>query len=143
MKLKIKLVHPDAKLPKRANPTDSGLDLCSVETVDVYPWTQAIVDTGLQIELPPDTEAQIRPRSGLAAKHKITVTNSPGTIDEGYQGNLKVILFNLGRDKFTVEKGDRIAQMVIAPVLRPEIELVTELSDSERGENGFGSTGVK
>ena len=141
MTLKIKLNHPHAKVPTRANPTDSGLDLYAVEDLWLFPLQSAIVNTGISIQLSPNTEAQIRPRSGLAAKHQIMVVNSPGTIDEGYTGEIKVILFNLGVKPFEIKAGDRIAQMIIAPVLRPEIELVTELNESERGTNGFGSTG--
>lgn len=141
MTLKIKLNHPHAKVPTRANSTDSGMDLYAVEDLWLFPLQSAIVNTGISIQLPPNTEAQIRPRSGLAAKHQITVVNSPGTIDEGYTGEIKVILFNLGVKPFEIKVGDRIAQMVIAPILKPEIELVTELNESERGTNGFGSTG--
>lgn len=141
--LKVKLVHPDAHLPVYANPGDAGLDLYSVEEKTIMPGEAALISTGIMLELPQGTEAQIRPRSGLALKHAITVLNSPGTIDEGYRGELKVILINHGKKPFTVEKHMRIAQMVIAPVTRVNIEQVDELAPSERGEGGFGSSGLR
>ena len=101
-----------------------------------------LIKTGISIELPPNTEAQIRPRSGLALKHQITVLNTPGTIDEGYRGEIGVILINHGKTSFKVTQGMRIAQMVIAPVIRVNIEEVEQLSDTIRGKGGFGSTGV-
>src|SRR5690554_5095133 len=112
-KLLINLIHEDAKLPYRANEGDAGLDLFSIEEQIINPGESALVRTGLQIELPKGTEAQIRPRSGLALKHSITVLNSPGTIDEGYRGEIKVILINHGKEEFKIEKHMRIAQMVI------------------------------
>lgn len=145
--LKIKRLTPTAIIPKYAHPTDSGLDLCydsgqEKKGLAILPKQRLLVPTGISIELPPNTEAQIRPRSGLAAKYGITVLNTPGTIDEGYRGEIKVILINLGDEWLTLNHGDRIAQMVICPVLRPEIITVDELTDSDRGANGFGSTGV-
>ncbi|NCU17028.1 dUTP diphosphatase [Pallidibacillus pasinlerensis] len=141
--LKVKLVHKDAKLPFYANPGDAGLDLYSVEDKVIQPGEAELVATGLAIELPEGTEAQVRPRSGLALKHAVTVLNSPGTIDEGYRGEIKVILINHGKEPFKVEKHMRIAQMVIAPVTRVAIIQVEGLSDTTRGEGGFGSSGVK
>ena len=99
------------------------------------------VPTGLMIALPPGYEAQVRPRSGLAAKHGITCLNSPGTIDADYRGEVKVILINLGQDAFVIKRGERIAQMVIAPVTRAELKIVAELDETKRGTGGFGSTG--
>ncbi|ALC89717.1 deoxyuridine 5'-triphosphate nucleotidohydrolase [Bacillus sp. FJAT-18017] len=141
--LKVKLVHKDAKLPIRANPGDAGLDLYSAEEKIIKPGESALVRTGIIIELPEDTEAQVRPRSGLALRHSITVLNSPGTIDEGYRGEVKVILINHGKEEFRVERQMRIAQMIIAPVTKVKIQEVIEITSSDRGEGGFGSSGIK
>ena len=139
--LKIKCIHPVAKLPYRANPGDAGLDLFSIEETIIRSGESALIATGIQMELPKGTEAQIRPRSGLALKHAVTVLNSPGTIDEGYRGEVKIILINHGKEDFIVEKHMRIAQMVIAPVFIVEIEETEAISDSERSTGGFGSSG--
>lgn len=139
--LKIKRIHEEAQIPYQANPGDAGLDLHTIENITIEAGEAVLVSTGIQIELPEGTEAQIRPRSGLALKHSITVLNSPGTIDEGYRGEVKVILINHGKESFQVEKGMRIAQMVIAPVLRVNLEQVESLSDTGRGKAGFGSSG--
>ncbi len=120
---------------------DAGMDLCSVESVLLPPGQPTLVPTGLTIELPPGYEAQIRPRSGLAFKHALTVPNSPGTIDPGYRGEIKVILLNLGKTTYQVNAGDRIAQMVIAQYAAAEW-VEGDLAESQRGEGGFGSTGV-
>lgn len=140
-KLKIKRINDKARLPEYAHLGDAGLDLYSVDSVDINPGDIALIKTGIVIELPEETEAQIRPRSGLALKHKITVLNTPGTIDEGYRGEIGVILINHGKEIFKVEEGMKIAQMVIKPVLRVNIEEVDSISDTKRGEGGFGSTG--
>jgi dUTP pyrophosphatase len=142
MKLKIKKIHPRAKLPEYAHQGDAGIDIFSVEEVVIEPGSSKLIRTGIIIELPEGTEAQVRPRSGLALKNQITVLNSPGTIDAGYRGEVGVILINHGKTAFLVEEGMKIAQMVIQPVLRVEVEEVDELSDSSRGQGGFGSTGV-
>lgn len=139
--LKIKYINDKARLPHYAHPDDSGLDLYSVESVEIYPGDSALIKTGIIIELPEETEAQIRPRSGLALKHQVTVLNSPGTIDEGYRGEIGVLLINHGKKIFQVEEGMRIAQMIIKPVLRVNIEKVDLISDTRRGSCGFGSTG--
>lgn len=139
--LKIKCINKKAKLPEYAHPGDAGLDLFSVENVEIEPGDTALIKTGIIIELPESTEAQVRPRSGLALKHKITVLNTPGTIDEGYRGEIGVILINHGKERFKVEEGMKIAQMVIKPVLRVDIVNVDEINDTKRGEGGFGSTG--
>lgn len=139
--LKVKLIDKEAKLPYRANEGDAGLDIFSVEEKIIKPGETGLIRTGLQIELPKGTEAQIRPRSGLALKHAVTVLNSPGTIDEGYRGEIKIILINHGREDFTVEKHMRIAQMIIAPVLQVKMEQADILSGSERDLGGFGSSG--
>jgi dUTP pyrophosphatase len=141
--LKIKLINKDALLPFQANPGDAGLDLFSVEEKMIKSGEAELISTGIIIELPEGTEAQVRPRSGLALRHSVTLLNSPGTIDEGYRGEIKVILINHGKEDFKVEKQMRIAQMVIAPVARVNIIQVEEVSNSERGEGGFGSSGIK
>jgi dUTP pyrophosphatase len=141
--LKIKLINKDALLPFQANPGDAGLDLFSVEEKIIKSGEVELISTGIIIELPEGTEAQVRPRSGLALRHSVTLLNSPGTIDEGYRGEIKVILINHGKEDFKVEKQMRIAQMVIAPVARVNIIQVEEISSSVRGEGGFGSSGVK
>ena len=143
IELKVKIIDEDAKIPKYANPGDAGLDLYSVEEKVIQPGEAELIRTGIVIELPPGTEAQIRPRSGLALKHSVTVLNSPGTIDEGYRGEIKVILINHGKEPFKVEKHMRIAQMVVAPVARVKITETEQLSGSERGEGGFGSSGLR
>lgn len=139
--LKIKCINDKARLPQYAHPGDAGLDLYSVDSVEINPGDISLIKTGIIIELPEETEAQIRPRSGLALKHKITVLNTPGTIDEGYRGEIGVILINHGKEAFKVEEGMKIAQMVIKPVLRVNIEEVDTISDTKRGVGGFGSTG--
>ncbi|WP_293395641.1 dUTP diphosphatase [Peptoclostridium sp.] len=141
MKLNIKRLSKDAIMPCYAHPGDAGLDVFSVEETLIKAGEAQLVGTGISIELPSGTEAQIRPRSGLALKHCITVLNTPGTIDEGYRGEIKVILINHGKDPFKVEKGMKIAQMVVQPVLRVEVAETGELSQSRRGERGFGSSG--
>ena len=142
MTVLFKRVHADAVLPAYAHPGDAGLDLCACEAATLLPGERRLVRTGLVMELPSGTEAQLRPRSGLALKHGITLLNAPGTIDEGYRGELGVILINLGQEPFEVVPGMRIAQMVIAPVLRVAVEESETLGETCRGEGGFGSTGV-
>jgi len=141
MTLKIKKLCPHAILPSYAHPGDAGMDVCASESITIAPGTTALVATGIALELPSGTEAQVRPRSGLAAKQSVTVLNAPGTIDEGYRGEVKVILINHGASPFVVEPGMRIAQLVIAPVLRVSVEEIGDLSSTQRGEGGFGSTG--
>ncbi|MBD1875980.1 dUTP diphosphatase [Nodosilinea sp. FACHB-131] len=142
MKLKIKKIHDLAILPSYAHLGDAGLDLCSIDDVDIAAGDATLIHTGIAIELPPGTEAQIRPRSGLALKHSVTVLNTPGTIDEGYRGEVGVILINHGKHSFQVVKDMKIAQMVIKPVLQVEIEEIDELTQTQRGPQGFGSTGM-
>ena len=143
LNVKVKRINEAAIIPQYAHKGDAGLDLFSVEEKNITPGETALVHTGIQIELPEGTEAQIRPRSGLALKYSITVLNSPGTIDEGYRGEIGVILINHGKFDFKVEKGTKIAQMVIKPVLKVSIVEVDELGTTERAEGGFGSTGLK
>ncbi len=142
MNLQIKRLHPAAILPKYAHPGDAGMDLYAVEAVIIKPGQTALVATGIAIALPPNTEAQVRPRSGLALKHSLTVLNSPGTIDEGYRGEIKIILINHSSTAFEVTPGMRIAQMVICPVIYANVTEVSELSNTIRGEGGFGSSGI-
>ena len=142
MRLYIKKLNTDAKLPEKAHKTDAGFDLFSIESKEILSGETKLVKTGISIQLPPNTEAQIRPRSGLALKHSITVLNSPGTIDEEYRGEIGIILINHGKETFIVEKHMKIAQMVVNPVLSVEIvEADGELSNTDRGAGGFGSTG--
>ncbi|GHV16770.1 deoxyuridine 5'-triphosphate nucleotidohydrolase [Spirochaetia bacterium] len=136
---------PQARLPEYASAGAAGADICARlnEPHSIPPMGRARVPTGIALEIPPGYEAQVRPRSGLAAKHGITVLNSPGTIDSDYRGELEIILINLGDLAFTIADGDRIAQLVIAPVSRARIEEAGALSETERGSGGFGSTGLR
>jgi dUTP pyrophosphatase len=143
MKLKVYRLSPDAQLPQYSHPNDSGMDLIATQDLELLPGDSRLVPTGIAIELPPNTEAQVRPRSGLALNHQITVLNTPGTVDEGYRGEIGVILINHGQTSFQILSGMRIAQLVIAPVIRVEIEEVSDLSETRRGSGGFGSTGLK
>lgn len=142
MTLAIRRIDAAAQLPTYAHPGDSGMDVRSIETVTLRPGDRALVRTGLVFQLPPDAEAQVRPRSGLALRHGVTVLNAPGTIDAGYRGEVGVILVNLGAEPFTVEKGMKVAQVVVASVVRAEVVEVAETDTTERGADGFGSTGV-
>lgn len=142
-KLFVKKLNEDAIIPSYAHEGDAGMDLYSIEDKIIEPGNTALIHTGISIQLPKETEAQVRPRSGLALKHSITVLNTPGTIDEGYRGEIGIILINHGKNSFKVEKHMRIAQMIIKPVYKVEVSERDELVDSERGEGGFGSTGLK
>ena len=144
--MKVRIVNKSTlELPAYSTALSAGMDLRADidEPITLGSLEKAMVPTGLHIELPDGYEAQVRPRSGLAAKHGITVLNSPGTIDADYRGEIKVILVNLSKEPFVINRGERIAQMVIARYEKIEWEQVCELSDSERGEGGFGSTGKK
>ena len=143
MILKFKRVHPDAILPAYAHPSDAGMDIRSVEDLTIGPGKRALVKTGLVMLLPPNYEAQVRPRSGLALKKGVTVLNTPGTIDADYRGEIGVVLINLSNEDFVVEDGERIAQMVIARHEQGEFVPVDVLDETERGEGGYGHTGVK
>jgi dUTP pyrophosphatase len=142
VQLKVKRLGPAATIPDRARPGDAGLDLYSAVDLEIAPGETRLVGTGLAIELPPGTEAQVRPRSGLALTHSVTVLNSPGTIDEGYRGEVGVILINHGRTLFEVRRGMKVAQLVVQPTLEVEVVAVDALSDTPRGTGGFGSTGA-
>lgn len=142
MRILIEKLHYNAILPNYAHKSDSGLDLYSCDNSVIMPNEAKLIGTGIKIQLPENTEAQIRSRSGLALNYGVIVLNSPGTIDEGYRGEIKVLLINHGKKPFEIKIGDRIAQMVIVPVLRPEILEVDELENTDRGASGFGSTGI-
>ena len=142
--MKVKIVKKSRfALPEYQTPLSAGLDIRANldESVTLRPLERAMIPTGLFVELPEGYEMQIRPRSGLAAKHGITVLNSPGTIDADYRGEIKVILVNLSNEPFTIEAGERIAQMIVARYEQIEWQAVEELSTTERGAGGFGSTG--
>ena len=144
--MRIKIINKSAHaLPSYETIAAAGMDLRAhlSSPVTLAPMERKVIPTGLHIALPAGTEAQVRPRSGLAAKHGITVLNAPGTIDADYRGDVGVILINLSTDPFTIEDGDRIAQMVLAKYERAQWELTDTLEDSERGSGGFGSTGIK
>ena len=142
MKVGFKLIHPDAVLPAYAHHGDAGMDVRSVEDVDIAPGRRVLVHTGLVANLPFGYELQVRPRSGLALKKGITVLNTPGTVDCGYRGEIGVILANFGEETFTVRKGDKIAQMVLAPVTIASVFEADTIDETDRGQGGFGSTGV-
>jgi len=142
MEIKIQKVE-DVKTPCYANPGDAGLDLYSAEELILKPGERKVVSTGVKMALPQGYEAQVRPKSGLAAKHGISVVNTPGTVDAGYRGVVGVILINHGQEDFSVEKNTKIAQMVINKVEYADIQEVESLDDTERGEGGFGSTGLQ
>ena len=143
IKVLVKKLNPKAELPKYKTEGSSGMDLKALieKPITVKPQSSALISTGLSIAIPEDTEVQIRPRSGLAAKSSISVLNTPGTIDSDYRGEIKIILFNHGKEDFTVNNNDRIAQMILMPVLKAEFEEVEDLPKSVRGSGGFGSTG--
>ena len=141
----IKRVSKEDPLPKYETDGSSGLDLAAFvdKNIEIKPGKSNIIPTGLAVAIPKDFEIQIRPRSGLAAKNQISVLNTPGTIDADYRGELKIILINLSNKSFIVEKGLRIAQMVLCPVVKAKFKEVESLDDTKRGSGGFGSTGAK
>lgn len=139
--VKFKSADKEAILPARATEGAAGLDLHASESGEILPGQRALVSTGLVMELPKGFEGQIRPRSGLAFKHGVTVLNSPGTIDWDYRGVVKVLLINHGQESFKFNSGDRIAQLVVAPVSNAQAVVTTVISDTNRGSGGFGSTG--
>lgn len=144
--MNVKIINKSGfPIPSYATELSAGMDLRAAidDVIVLKPLERAMVPTGLYIELPEGYEAQIRPRSGLAAKHGISIVNAPGTVDADYRGEIRVILVNLSNEPFTVVRGERIAQMVVARFEKVEWEEVDELSSSERGAGGFGSTGVK
>jgi dUTP pyrophosphatase len=131
----------ERELPSYATTGSAGLDLRSSENLVLKSGSRALVGTGIAIALPDNFEAQVRPRSGLAVKHGVTVLNSPGTIDADYRGEIKVPLINHGQEDFTITRGDRIAQMVVAPVVQVTLKSVSSLDETQRGASGFGSSG--
>ena len=141
MHLKVKRLAGGAILPRYAHAGDAGLDLFAAVNLVLAPGDAALVATGIAIELPRGTEAQVRPRSGLALEHAVTVLNTPGTIEEGYRGEVGVILINHGKTAFTVSAGMKIAQLVVSSRLTVDVVEVESLSETERGAGGFGSTG--
>ena len=144
-KILIKRLSKKVLLPKYETSGSSGMDLAAnIEAnMNIDPGKTAIIPTGLALSIPKGFEVQIRPRSGLAAKQKISVLNTPGTIDSDYRGEIKVIFINLGQESFKVEKGLRIAQMVVCPIVQAQLKEVNDLSETERSKGGFGSTGTK
>jgi dUTP pyrophosphatase len=144
-KILIKRISEKVVLPKYETSGSSGMDISAFIEIDIEinPGEKAIIPTGFSLSIPRGFEVQIRPRSGLAAKNGISVLNTPGTIDADYRGEIKVILVNFGKEKFKIEKGLRIAQMVVCPVVQVEMEQVEELPNTSRGSGGFGSTGTK
>ena len=145
VKILIKKTNKKVITPKYKTDGSSGVDLSAFlkKKVVIKPNSSELIPTGLQVAIPEELEIQIRPRSGLAAKESIGVLNSPGTIDSDYRGELKIILFNHGKEDFIINNGDRIAQMVLVPILKMEFEEVNSLPDTVRGQGGFGSTGKK
>jgi|TARA_B110000914_G_scaffold134083_1_gene117218 dUTP pyrophosphatase len=145
VKIQIKKLSTSVSIPKYETSGSSGMDIAAQieKNIIINPGEKAIVTTGFAVSIPRGYEVQIRPRSGLAAKKNITVLNTPGTIDADYRGEVKVILINLGKESFIIENGERIAQMVVCPVVQADLEEVKELSSTERGLGGFGSTGTK
>ena len=143
VKVLLKRLNPKAQIPKYKTDGSSGLDLMALieNPIKIKPQESSLISTGISIAIPQDTEVQIRPRSGLAAKSNISILNTPGTIDSDYRGEIKVILFNHGKKEFTVKNNDRIAQMVLMPILKVEFEEVEDLPETMRGSGGFGSTG--
>jgi dUTP pyrophosphatase len=140
-KLPVQRLRESAVLPARAYDGDAGLDLSAAERVELGPGERAVVGTGLAVAIPEGHAGFVQPRSGLAAKHGITIVNAPGLVDSGYRGELRVVLLNTDREEtFVVEPGMRIAQLVVLPVAVPELREVEELPESERGERGFGSS---
>ena len=145
VKILIKKTNKEVTTPKYKTDGSSGVDLSAFldKKVVIKPNSSELIPTGLQVAIPEELEIQIRPRSGLAAKESIGVLNSPGTIDSDYRGELKIILFNHGNKDFIINNGDRIAQMVLVPILKMEFEEVDSLPETIRGQGGFGSTGKK
>ena len=143
VKVLVKKLNPKVELPKYKTDGSSGLDLMAfIESpITIMPNKSALIPTGISVAVSNDLEIQIRPRSGLAAKSNITVLNTPGTIDSDYRGEIKIILFNHGKENFVVNNKDRVAQMILAPIVKIEFEEVDELPNTIRGSGGFGSTG--
>ena len=144
-KILIKRISSKVLIPKYETSGSSGMDLSAhlEKDIEILPGEKAIISSGFSLSIPKGYEIQIRPRSGLAAKKNLSVLNTPGTIDSDYRGEVKIILFNLGKEKFIVQNGLRIAQMVVCPIVQAQLEEVDELPTTSRGSGGFGSTGTK
>lgn len=143
--LGVELIHDDAKMPSYAYPSDSGFDLCSTAEINIGPFGRALVPTGIKLSIPDEYEIQVRPKSGLAINQGLTVLNTPGTVDSGYNGEIKVIVFNTNNHTVTISKGMKVAQAVLCPVVNGKyvsLELVEKVEEKDRGDNGFGSTGI-
>ena len=143
--LGVELVHEDAKIPSYAYPSDSGFDLRSTIEINIPPFGRALIPTGIKLSIPEEYEIQVRPKSGLALNQGLTVLNTPGTVDSGYVGEIKVIVFNTNNETVTVSKGMKIAQAVLCPVVCGKyvsLELTNKVDDKDRGDRGFGSTGL-
>jgi dUTP pyrophosphatase len=144
--LGVELVHDDAKFPTYAYPSDSGFDLYSTIEYNLPPLGRALIPTGIKLSIPDEYEIQIRPKSGLALNQGLTVLNTPGTVDSGYVGEIKVIMFNTNNETVTISKGMKVAQAVLCPVVNGRyvyLNLLDKVEDKDRGDNGFGSTGIK
>ena len=143
VKVLLKKLNPKAEIPKYKTEGSSGMDLMAFieSSINIKPQESALIPTGISIAIPEDTEIQIRPRSGLAAKSSISVLNTPGTIDSDYRGEIKIILFNHSKKDFVINNNDRIAQMILMPIIKAEFEEVENLPRTLRGSGGFGSTG--
>jgi dUTP diphosphatase len=146
MSLKVKVTRvgqrgPPLELPRYETPGSAGMDLRADEPFTLAPGERRLVPTGLALEIPAGFEGQVRPRSGLAVRHGVALVNAPGTVDSDYRGEVKIVLVNLGQEAVSFARGDRIAQLVVAPVVQATVELVEDLAGSHRGSGGFGSTG--
>ncbi len=143
-KIQVKKLHPDSKIPKYMTELAAGMDISAFlgSAITIKPGQRCLIPTGLAFAIPAGYEVQVRPRSGLAIKHGIALVNSPGTIDADYRGEISIILINHGAENFTINSGDRIAQIVVAPVCRVELVPVAELPETKRGSGGFGHTGT-
>ena len=143
--IQIKKISDQVLIPKYETSGSSGMDIsaCIDKDIIIEPGQKSLIPTGFALSIPKGYEIQIRPRSGLAAKKNISVLNTPGTIDSDYRGEIKVILINFGKERFVVENGTRIAQMVMCPIIQAELEVVENLIETDRGDGGFGSTGTK
>ncbi len=141
--VQIKKLHSKANVPQYMTTLAAGMDICACIEDDqvIKPGERALVPTGLAFAIPEGFEIQVRPRSGLAIKHGISLVNSPGTIDADYRGEVAIIIINHGQNDFTIQHGDRVAQVVVAPVCQAQIQVVSELSETDRGQGGFGHTG--
>ena len=142
MEILIQLLDDGLQAPRSAHPGDAGVDLAARTAGKLEPGGRAAIPTGIAVAIPEGYAGLVVPRSGLAARHGISVVNGPGLIDSGYRGEIKVVLINLGEEQFTIERGDRIGQLIVIPVTEPEFTVVDELPDSVRGTDGFGSTGA-